>query len=165
MLELLVVLAVVGILVVAGTPSVRGFLMNQELRHSAARLQSDFEFARHASVNRGGRVSVCPKAGEGCLGAPDWERGWIIFADTNGDRERQASEEVLRDAPLLRGITARASAGRRAVSFFPNGTAPGSNLTVWFCDERGPLYGRQVRVSLAGRIRGSGPGDGGTTGC
>ncbi len=166
LLELLVTLALVAVLVGAGAPAFRAVLLNWEMNSAATRLQSDLNYARHAAVDRGDRVTMCPGTERsGCTGLPEWGHGWIIFGDVDGDRAWQASEPLLRVSPALRGITARSSAGRRQLTFFSNGTAPGSNVTVWLCDLRGPRYGSQVRVGLSGRIRVSRARDGGPTGC
>jgi type IV fimbrial biogenesis protein FimT len=91
--------------------------------------------------------------------------GWVVFFDRNGDRRLAADEEVLRVTQSLQGISARSSVARRQLSFFPNGTAPGSNLTIRLCDARGPEKARQVRVGLSGRIRSLRVGDGAAPGC
>jgi len=166
MLELLVTLAVLAVLLAVGTPAYRNFSLNLRLEAATSRLVSDLRFARQAAVDGGGRVALCPgDARSGCRATPDWQFGWILFRDENGDRAWQADEELLRASPLLQGITARASAARRVLSFFPNGSAPGSNVTVWFCDARGPAEGRQVRLGLSGRIRSTRARDGGPQGC
>jgi type IV fimbrial biogenesis protein FimT len=154
LLELMVVLALVSLLLMAGVPAYRTFVLNLELRAATERLASDLRYARHAAVNEGDRVGVCPgDDSAGCLGSPVWDEGWIIYGDENGDRTWQAAEPLLRVSPRLRGMSARSSSGRTELGFFPNGTAPGSNATVRLCDERGGAFGRQVRISLTGRIR------------
>ena len=162
LLELLMTLAIATALVVAGVPAYRTFIQNLELRSATERLASDLYYARHAAVNQGERVAVCPGVPDrGCSGSPAWEDGWLVFNDENGDRRWQPGEPVLRVSPLLRGIRARGSASRPEISFFANGTAPGSNATIRLCDGRGARFGRQVRVSLTGRIRTVPPGDAG----
>lgn len=154
LLELLVTLAIVAILLAAGVPSFQTWVKNQTLAHASNRLLSDLRYARHAAVDRNQRVVICPgKPASGCANSPQWEDGWIIFADPNGDRVRQSDEALLRESPLLQGLSARTSQARQRLSFFPDGSAPGSNATVWLCDSRGPRFGHQVRINLSGRIR------------
>ncbi len=166
LLELMVVLALVSLLLMAGVPAYRTFVLNLELRAATERLASDLRFARHAAVNEGDRVGACPgnEVG-GCADSPVWDEGWIVYGDTNGDRTWQVGEPLLRVSPRLRGISAHSSAGRTELGFFPNGTAPGSNATVRLCDERGESFGRQVRVSLTGRIRTTHAPQDGDAGC
>lgn len=166
LLELLVTLAIVAVLLAAGVPSFRAWVQNQELRGAAGRLASDLHFARRAAVDRGSRVTVCPgDERSGCRDVPAWEDGWIVFGDDNGDRRWQTDEPVLRSAPLLDGVTIRSSTARRQLSFFPNGSAPGSNATLRLCDDRGAGDGRQVRIGLSGRIRTTSARRDGPDGC
>ena len=154
LLELLVTLAIVAILLAAGVPSFRAWVQNQELRGAANRMASDLAYARNAAVDRGARVALCPGDPRGgCRDVPVWEDGWFVFGDDNGDRRWQTDEPLLRAAPLLDGMSIRSSTARRSLSFFPNGSAPGSNVTVRLCDDRGAAHGVQVRVALSGRIR------------
>ena len=166
LLELVIAIALAAVLTALATPAFESFSRNLKIRAVTERLASDLNHARHAAVNRGHRVSACPgNETTGCSGSPDWHQGWIVFEDVNGDRHRGTTEPVLRVSPPLRGITARSSAGRHLVGFFANGSAPGSNATIWLCDGRGPEYGWQIRVSLAGRIRTTSARRDGALGC
>ena len=166
LLELLVTLSIVAVLMGVATPSFRDYLLNQELRAATERLASDLRWARQSAVQRGGRVVVCPgSATTGCRATPEWGMGWFVFHDTDGDRRFGAGDEVLRRTEPLEGISARSARARRQLSFFPNGSAPGSNLTIRLCNERGPAFARQVRVSLSGRIRSLRAGQGAEPGC
>ena len=66
-------------------------------------------------------------------------------------------------APMV--VRARSATARSQLNFYPNGTAPGSNLTIRLCDARGPDHARQVRVALSGRIRGLSVREGAEPGC
>lgn len=154
LLELMVTLGIAAILLMAGLPSFRTFSQNLELRGAAQRLASDLDHARHSAVNRNGLTGVCSgDATAGCTGSTAWDDGWIVFEDANGNRDFDPGETVLTVAPGFRRVAARSSAARTRLMFYPNGTAPGSNATVWLCDERGSAHGYQLRVSLTGRVR------------
>lgn len=166
LLELLVTLAIVATLLAAGLPSFQTYLQNQRLSQASYRLHSDLRFARQSAVERSHRVVICPgKPDQGCADSPHWEDGWIIFADPNGDRQRQNDEPLLRESPLIQGLSARTSQARRRLSFFPDGSAPGSNATLRLCDSRGPSHGRQLRINLSGRISSTRSTDRGPMGC
>jgi type IV fimbrial biogenesis protein FimT len=166
LLELLVTLTVAAVLLAAGTPSFKSYLQNQRLAHASYQLVSDLRFARHAAVDRNQRVVICPGSPQlGCHNAPQWEDGWIVFEDRNADRARQPGEPLLRTSPMLQGLSARSSTARRRLSFFPDGSAPGSNATLWLCDNRGPMHGHRVRINLSGRVLANRARDGGTLGC
>ncbi len=154
LLELMVALAIAAIVLVAGVPTFRDYALDVRLRSAVHRLASDLNAARHHAVNRNRRVTIC--AGDvaaGCLETGRWNEGWLLFVDDDGDQQRTGGEEPLQVGPNLRNITSTSSTHRRALTFFPNGTAPGSNATILLCDRRGIDRAVAVRVSLAGRIR------------
>ena len=134
-------------------PSFTNFSQNQRLKAAANALHSDLHHARLEAVNRNGRVTVCPgTAARRCQARPDGAGGWLVFHDRNADQEWQPEEDLLRATPPLAQVQARSSQARTRLTFFPNGSAPGSNATLFLCDGRGPEFGYQVRVSMTGRV-------------
>jgi len=154
LLELLVTLALAAVLLATAAPSFSSYLQNQRLSHASSRLVSELRLARHAAVDRNQRVVICTGSRTlGCTGSTRWDDGWIVYEDSNGDRQRQAGEPLLRETPLLQALSARSSTARTRLSFFPDGSAPGSNSSLWLCDTRGPLHGHRITINLSGRIR------------
>jgi type IV fimbrial biogenesis protein FimT len=99
-------------------------------------------------------VVACPGApAGGCTGASDWSRGWIVFGDGNGDRQRQASETLVRHGQGFERMRIASSSGRSSVRFFPDGSAPGSNGSIAFCGDGGPPQAWRLVVSNIGRVR------------
>lgn len=158
-LELVVSLAIVAVLTAATVPALRQALAEHRLRAAVARLHSDLAFARSQAIHRSGEVVCCPGSGGDCLDGAEWQHGWHVFQDMNGDRERQAEESLLRRTSSLDGVRILGSPHRNRLRFFPNGTAPGSNATLTFCDDRGAEAARQLSVSATGRIRDTPPGE------
>ena len=116
LLELLVVLAITALLTTIGVPSFREYVQNQRLKAAVAAFHSDLVRARAEAVHRVQRIVVCPAtAAAGCLDAPEWDKGWRVFADLNGDREHQGGEPVLRQAPPVEFLTIRSAARRGPV--------------------------------------------------
>jgi len=153
-LDLLITLTIVTLLLSAGVPAFRSYGQNQRLTAAVSSLQSDLQFARGEAIRLATHTLACPGSPlEGCLTARDWNRGWIVFADLNGDREWQAGESLLKSGAPLAQLAVTSPASRSRLRFFPNGTAPGSNTSITFCDARGTAYARQIRVSNSGRIR------------
>lgn len=153
-LELVITLTITAILLVAGVPALRQFTMQQRMRAAVSTLHSSLVLARSEAIVRAGRTVTCPhRAGGPCSEDGEWHTGWRVFQDVNDDREWQATEPVLRQVQGLDGLRILSSRHRTRLRFFPNGTAPGSNATVVFCDDRGPGAARQLTVSPSGRIR------------
>lgn len=154
--EVVIALTIVALALALAAPTLKDYRTHQRMRSALALFVADLSAARSEAVQRGSRVVVCPVT-EGMLcrdrATIEWQDGWLVFEDANDDRERQASEPVLRATPALAGLRVLGSRHRSRLRFFPNGTAPGSNASVTFCDARGLTYARQVSLSASGRIR------------
>ena len=153
-LELMVTLAVAALLATTGVPSFQAYLQRQHVTAAVNRLHHDLAFARSQAVYRNAVVIACPGDPEtGCSPGSDWSAGWIVFEDADGDQALSAAETVARHAQLAEDVRIVNSAGRSAVRFFPDGSAPGSNTSLSLCGRNGPPGARKLVVSNIGRIR------------
>jgi type IV fimbrial biogenesis protein FimT len=107
----------------------------------------------HAALT-GSDVVLCPGDASGCRPSIDWSRGWIAYADIDGDRLRDANETLLRTAPALAGrVHLRSTQGRTRLVFQANGGNPGSNVSFTLCDGRGVAKATTLVLSNEGRLR------------
>lgn len=96
MVELVIVLAVIGILLSIAVPPFRDFLRNNQLASVSHEYVASVNFARSEAVRRGSRVTICRSAtGAACAGSGNWDQGWIVFTDPNNNATVDAGEEVL----------------------------------------------------------------------
>ena len=109
---------------------------------------------RHSALT-GVEVVLCPDTGATqCSGKVDWSGGWIVFADVNGNRMRDAAETVVKQAPKLEGgVRLRSTVGRTRLVFQPNGGNAGSNVTFTLCDGRGVAKASTLVLANDGRLR------------
>ena len=153
-IELLVTMAVVAILLAVGVPALQNYSWNLRMKTAMDTLQTDLVLARGRAISLNIQTVICPATGaDGCSGDSDWQKGWIVFTDLNGDRRRQAGEPLLKQSGEVEFINISSSRSRRNLRFYPNGSAPGSNATILFCDDRGARYAGKVSVSNSGRIQ------------
>jgi type IV fimbrial biogenesis protein FimT len=153
-LELMVAMAVVAILLSAGVPALRNYSWNLRMKTAMDALQTDLKLARGRAISHNTRTIICPASGAGdCSGSIAWQDGWILFADLNNDQRRQTGEPLIRHASATENLEISSSASRSYLRFYPNGTAPGSNTSILFCDRRGAAYAGVITVSNSGRIR------------
>lgn len=153
-LELMVTMAIVAILLSAGVPALRNYTWNQRMKAAMDTLQSDLKLARGRAISHNARTVICPAENAAdCSGQSRWQDGWIVFTDLNGDRHRQSGEPLIRQADATEHLEISSSASRSHVRFYPNGSAPGSNATILFCDSRGAAHAGVISVSNSGRIR------------
>jgi len=153
-LELLVTLTIAAILLVTGVPAFQQFTWKQHMRTAMGHLHNDLLVARSEAVFRNVSMVACPgDPRTGCADSADWSRGWIVFPDLNGDRQRQPDEAVLRHGQVFEALAITGSRGRHRIRFLPDGSAPGSNGTIGFCGLGGPERARKLVISNIGRIR------------
>jgi type IV fimbrial biogenesis protein FimT len=153
-LELLVTMAIVAILLSAGVPAFKNYSWNLRMKTALDSLQTDLNLARRQAINLNIQTVTCPAQASGtCSGNTDWHNGWIVFADLNTDRQRQTGEPLLKHSSAVEFINISSPASRSYVRFYPNGSAPGSNMTIRFCDGRGSEFAGKVSVSNSGRIK------------
>jgi type IV fimbrial biogenesis protein FimT len=140
----------------------------------ANELVSSLTLARSMAISQRAPTIMCRSANAtaatpACGGGGNWEDGWIVFSDLNGDNAYNAATEPLWQqrgaAPALVEIGAGANVDP-LVRFAPIGTAPGFNGTFAVCDDRKgeakhASRMREIVVSIVGRVRARG-GDGGT---
>ncbi len=155
LIEQIMVLAIIAVLLGIATPPLRQLLGRNALRVAQNDFIAALHHAREAAVMSGKRTLFCPsRDGNRCSGGTQWERGWLLGRDGDGDDQPD-------DRPLHVGsgydgkLIIRSSSGRQLVRFRPDGSARGSNITLLFCQPSNAKDALAVAVSMAGRIRGA----------
>ena len=155
LVEMLFTLTLAGVVLATGIPEFKRILASNRMIGEINGLVAHLHLARSEAVKRGKRIVLCPSAdAQQCLELPEWHRGYILFADDNGNRERDEHEPLIRvHAADAQGILITSSASRRRISYHPDGSAPGSNLTLRFCETRNATPPKAVILSNTGRPR------------
>ena len=153
-LELIVTMAIIAVLLTAGVPAFENYTLNLRMKTAMDQLQTDLNLARGHAISHNSKTVICPTGdGNECSGQPVWQDGWIVFTDINNDRQKQDSEPLLKYSGALARLNISSASSRTSLRFYPNGSAPGSNITFRFCDRRGATHAGTITVSNSGRIR------------
>jgi type IV fimbrial biogenesis protein FimT len=155
--ELLVVLAVFGVLLAVGVPAFATLQGNVAVAADRQQIVALLRLARRTAVARGATATLCPLAAHAPAPAcsPAYSRGWMLYLDRSGDGEFQIGEDtVLRLYDSDRAIRVLDRQGRTfggAASYRPDGFAV-RPLTLVICHG---LTARVQRVvmSMTGRVR------------
>jgi type IV fimbrial biogenesis protein FimT len=126
LVEVVLSLAVLGILMGLAVSSVADVIQAQRLANVANDVLQQLYLARSEAIKRNARVALCKSAGgQACSQAGGWEQGWILFHDRNNNGSREPSEpllERLRPLPADFRLSANGPLARY-VSYGPLGGA------------------------------------------
>ena len=154
--ELMMALAVLGVLVGVSAPYLHDTLRNWRITSQTNDLLSDFGAARGQAAGLSVTVTVCASSnGTSCTG--DWGQGRLIFTDADADAAVDTGDTIVRKIPAINETTTLVAANLSTsgrVQFRPTGMASGvtgSGATFKFCDSRTGPYGRTVTLSATGR--------------
>jgi type IV fimbrial biogenesis protein FimT len=154
LIEAVIALAVASILVGAAIPACMGAIDSAHASSTKAALLATLTRSISHAALAGSEVVLCPGDSAGCRDTPDWSRGWIAYADIDGNRQRGANETLLQAEPALAGsVHLRTTTGRTRLVFQPNGGNAGSNVTFTLCDGRGATQATTLVLANDGRLR------------
>lgn len=150
LLEMMVTLAVAGILIALAAPQFRSMVQNNRITTQVNEFVTAVNMARSEAVRSGAPVTLCASQDQDSCANPgdgDWAIGWILIGE-----DAAGNPEVLRRwrAPTGEPTMIEENSEGRAV-FLPNGMAD-RNLSITHaipdatCDQR-----RIIRLSRGGR--------------
>ncbi len=186
LIELMITIVVLGILLAVGAPTMQDTLQNSKITAQTNSTIGMLAYARSEAAKRPGiTITLCASASTK-TGAPacdtnNWEKGWFIFSDLNGDQLvdnidedldddnvldpgedlngngilDDATDEVLRIGDELTGSNTMRTIGfpnQGFVQFDANGV-PASSGTFVLCDSRGATEAKAIIVSVIGHVR------------
>lgn len=175
LMELMVTLAVAGVILGIAVPNFREFMRNSRLTSAGNDLIASINLARTEAVKRQLPVGICATANPAgappvCSGA--WATGassaWVVWVDADNDWvvDNNLNEPVLRRHEALDATITVRSDNNGRVKYLPvgfgappsGGITPTANLVV--CDQRGTAVSiggvssaRAVVVAPTGRAR------------
>lgn len=136
LIEALLVLALLAILAALAAPALGQMVAQQRLQTTAAELAGALALTRSEAIKQGQRMVLCragpePAPNQRCatnsnaVSAPahQWTAGWLLFADLNGNAQREDGETLLRvGSAAPPGVLVRGNAPvARYVSYMPKG--------------------------------------------
>ncbi|MDP3857778.1 MAG: GspH/FimT family pseudopilin [Stagnimonas sp.] len=152
LLELLVVLAISGILLAVGLPGLREMLVNGSRREAATGLYAALNRARSEAIARNGTVAVCARdlaaTTPSCAGSANWMNGWLVYALASDGSQTTISVQ----APVASTLRFQA-APAGVVSFDASGrTTVAADFRLCPGADAGDQRSRLVRVRRSGGI-------------
>jgi len=148
LIELMSMLAEVSILVSIGLPMMNVFFDSNRMISNTNDLVTGLNIALSEAIKQQIRVTLCQSADTAsCTGSGQWEDGWIVFQDPNGNATVDGGERILRLNAAVDGqVTIRSNDVNNqiasSVSFTSRGLPKALNGgaqsgTFRICDKRG----------------------------
>ena len=159
LIEALICACLLILLVTFAGPPLHEMMTSHRALSAEHALMSQLQLARTTAVVYRQDVVLCPSlSGHTCSRSNDWNTGWLLFVDADGNRHPDTKADIIRADSLAASAHLRlvGSAGRSFIRYLPDGRSAGTNLTVSICSSNGQVL-RQVIVSNAGRARGQRP--------
>ncbi len=99
-LEMLIILAAIVIVALVSVPGSIQLIEKYRLKSTEKSLLNSLELAKKEAQLRSSTVIVCPSSnGHSCRRDNDWNYGWIVFSDGNGNG-------TVQDIELIDSVTA-----------------------------------------------------------
>src|SRR4051812_14437474 len=97
--ELMIALAIAGSLLLLTGTTLHTWIARYQQRNAADALVQALNLTRGEALKRSARVSVCAsRDGATCDPAGRWDLGWLVFGDSDGDGDRDVTEDIVRTA-------------------------------------------------------------------
>lgn len=150
--EVLVVVAIIGILMAVGLPEFRTLIADQRLRSAASDLVGELAYARSEAIKQQRRV-VVERTGA------TWRDGWRVYVDRDASNTFNSGDQELRSSPGFSNTDMRVCdattsfadrivfRGDGAVANAPTGAESGLRVV----DSTGAARTRIIAISVAGR--------------
>jgi len=154
LLELMVVLAIAGILATVAIPSFQTAIKNNTVGSYRDAFATAIKIARSEAINTQSFVTLCPSNDQASCGG-NWANGWIVFSDTDGSGARDINNERLIDTNSGNtNILITNGLARTVITFAATGLNVGNAETVSFCDiQTGTgIDGRSIILTVTGSL-------------
>jgi type IV fimbrial biogenesis protein FimT len=148
-LELVVTIAIVGVLSAMAFPSLRDLLRSQRIKTAVADVHASLVYARSEAIKRGQNVATCASTdGTGCANSTNWATGWIVFVDPDGDGLPAAVADILKKQSAESGITLTGTGTN--VSYRGDGRLA-ATVADFVASTPGLAVSRCVQISVSGQ--------------
>lgn len=126
LIEVIVTIAIVGILASISGPSFSQMMRTNEVSSLSIEFVSALRLAQSESIRRGTRITVAPYTSS----SGEWKSGWDIFEDTANYGIKNTGEEIIKTFEKRKDKLTLTSAGSvfsTYITFIPNGTVQGNS--------------------------------------
>ncbi|WP_312026980.1 GspH/FimT family pseudopilin [Pseudomonas sp. J452] len=151
LVELLIAMAILGILATIALPAFDSFILGSRLRTYSNDFAAAARLARSEALKRNGQVRLCMSAdGVSCTTSGSWEQGWLVVS-LGPDAALGGGDDVVVHAWPAVNTGYLVNSAATSLTFAANGLGPGISATVCRASPSVGTQERVVTVSTMGR--------------
>jgi type IV fimbrial biogenesis protein FimT len=158
LVELMIVVGILAIIAGFAVPEFSSMIKNGRLSSVVNDFNASLQLAKSESVARVSAVTVCKANGafNDCVAGGNWNQGWIMFTDANGDASVNGTDTVLNlhEGLQTSGFTlvGKHAEVSNTITFNPSGTTSITTIrAIIACDDRGFGYSKGLIITITGR--------------
>ena len=139
LIEVMIVVAIVGVLMGIGVPAMRNFVMNSRMTAAVNDIAISLTLARSEAIKRGQNITITQTSGA-------WVNGWSV---------KDADNVILQNVDAMESATTLVlDTGKTSLVYASTGrlTTSPTVETFTLCDDRNGETGREITISATGRV-------------
>jgi type IV fimbrial biogenesis protein FimT len=156
LIELLVTLAVTSILALNIYPNLSNLIARERSTILTNTLAGALAYARSEAIKKNTTILTCQSNnGSECNNSENWHNGWIIFTDTNKNKQRDPEEMLLRVYAAADNNTQVTFSGSSGIKHYVKYKASGRaspNGSFLICNSNIGV-GKALIIASSGRVR------------
>jgi type IV fimbrial biogenesis protein FimT len=156
LIELLVTLAITSILALNIYPNLSNLIARERSTILTNTLAGALAYARSEAIKRNTTILACQSNnGSECNKSENWHNGWIIFTDTNKNKQRDPEETLLRVYAAANNSTQATFSGSSSIKHYVKYKASGRALpngSFLICNSNIGV-GKALIIASSGRVR------------
>lgn len=150
LLEMMVTVAIAAILLGIALPSFQGSLRSNRVATATNEALASLALARSEAVRNTRGAGVCASA-DGASCGTNWNSGWLVWSDANGNGAIDAGETIVR---YSQGKTSVAMTGTATtLAFDSRGRASGGMQTINIAPSDTTTPARCITIGATGQTR------------
>lgn len=157
LIELMVSIAVVGILLAIGIPSFQATMTRSQLTTQANDFLTSLALARSEAIKNASRATVCRSATVNACDGASWADGWMVWVDSNRNGVLDAPAEVVSIHRPPQGLVILNNGALNPIVFRSDGTLNGLPGTLRICRPTTAVpaneNARDIVINAVGRAR------------
>lgn len=148
-IELMVIMAILAITLAFGVPQINNVVTDNRRVDALNRVSANLAYARSEAIKRSTPISVA------AIAPPNWDQGWTVYNDTDGDLALTAGEELRVEGSLNLPPTTTITScdGCGDIIFNPDGSVNAA-VTLQLVDTKVIEYkaDRDLNIDSVGRV-------------